>query len=68
MKNDWVEINNDSQRKYNKDHQSRFKSLMLMPSLCDYSFSYVLVSGTVTITEAITITEAGTDGNTKRGD
>ena len=41
---------------------------MLMPSLCDYSFSYVLVSGTVTITEAITITEAGTDGNTKRGD
>ena len=34
---------------YKKDNQLRFKSLMLRPTLCDSSDTYILLSGTVTI-------------------
>ena len=31
----WVEINDESQGTYNKDHQIKFKTSMLMSRLCD---------------------------------
>ena len=33
----WVEINDESQRTYNKDYQIKFKTSMLTSRLCDYS-------------------------------
>ena len=48
----WVEINDDSNGKYNTHNQIEFKTLMLRSSLCDYSDAYILVNGTITITGA----------------
>ena len=44
-----VEIKDESQGTYNKDNQIRFKTSMLRSSLCDYSDTYILVKGTVTV-------------------
>ena len=41
-----VEINDDP---YNTYSQLKFKTSMLKPSLCDYSDTYILASGTITI-------------------
>ena len=46
----WVEINGDSRGMYNMSIQIKFKTLMLRTSLCDYSDTYILVSGIITIT------------------
>ena len=46
----WVEINNDSRGTYNTNSQTKFKTLMLRSSLCDYSDAYILLSETRTIT------------------
>ena len=56
----WVEINDDSRGTYNMSIQIKFKTLMLRTSLCDYSGTYILVSG------IITITGAGDDDNVVR--
>ena len=56
----WVEINDDSRGTYNMSIQIKFKILMLRTSLCDYSDTYILVSG------IITITGAGDDDNVVR--
>ena len=56
----WVEINDDSRGTYNMSIQIKFKILMLRTSLCDYSDTYILVSG------IITITGAGDDHNVVR--
>ena len=45
----WIEINDESRRTYNKDQQIRFKTSMLRSSLCDYSNAYILVKGTVIV-------------------
>ena len=58
----WVEINDDSRGVYNTNSQIRFKTSMLRSSLYDYSYAYILVSGT------ITITAAGADDAAKRLD
>ena len=34
---------------YNTNSQIKFKTSMLRSSLCDYSDSYILVSGTITV-------------------
>ena len=47
----WVEINDESRGKYNKGNQIRFKTLMLRTSLCDYSDTYILVKGTITVSK-----------------
>ena len=49
-KENWVKINDDSRGTCNTNSQIKFKSLMLMTTLCDYSDAYVLVRGTITIT------------------
>ena len=46
----WVEINDDSRGTYNMSIQIKFKTLILRTSLCDYSDTYILVSGIITIT------------------
>ena len=56
----WVEINDDARGMYNTNSQIKFKTPMLRSRLCDYSDAYILVSGT------ITITEAGADDTAKR--
>ena len=48
----WVEINDESRRKYNYEKQIRFKTTMWKSSLCDYSDAYILVKGKITITGA----------------
>ena len=46
----WVEINDESTRTHNDDKKIRFKTTMLKFSLCDYSDTYILVKGKITIT------------------
>ena len=47
----WVEINDESRGNY-ANSDIRFKTTMLRSNLCDYADSYILVKGTITITEA----------------
>ena len=47
----WVEINDESRGKYNKDNQIRFKTSMLRSTLFDYSDAYILVKGTITVSK-----------------
>ena len=49
-KKNWIEINDQSRGVYNTNSDIRFKTTMLKSSLCDYSDSYILVKGTITIT------------------
>ena len=47
-----VEINDELRGAYNVSSQIKFKTTMLKSSLCDYSDTYILVKGTITITAA----------------
>ena len=51
-KRNWVEINDESRGANNVNSQIKFKTTILKSSLCDYSDAYILVKGTITITEA----------------
>ena len=57
----WVEINDKSRGNY-ANSDIRFKTTMLRSNLCDYTDSYILVTGT------ITITGAGDDAVARRAD
>ena len=57
----WVEINDESRRTYTSNN-IKFKTTMLMSSLCDYADTHILAKGT------ITITVAGNDDASKRLD
>ena len=48
----WIEINEESQGKYDEGNQIKFKTSVIKSNLCDYSDAYILVSGTITITGA----------------
>ena len=62
-KKNWVETSDDARGTYNTNSQIKFKTTSMLKScLCDYSDAYILVSGT------ITITEAGADDAAKRLD
>ena len=45
----WVEINDESRETYNFNSQIKFKTIMLKSSFCDYSDAYILVKGTITV-------------------
>ena len=45
----WVEINDESRGAYDVNSQIKFKTTMLKSSLCDYSDSYILAKGKITI-------------------
>ena len=50
----WVEINDKSRGDYDDDDSNnvdnnKFKTTMISSSLCDYSVAYILVKGTITV-------------------
>ena len=45
----WVEINDDIKGAYSPNKQIRFKTAMLRSSFCDYSDSYILVKGNISV-------------------
>ena len=47
-----VEINDESRGTYNVNSQTKFKTTMLVSSVCDYSDAYILVKGKITINVA----------------
>ena len=49
LRQNWVEINDESRGTYDEDNQIRFKTSMLRSSLCDYSDAYILARGTTTV-------------------
>ena len=48
----WVEINDESEESYSTGSDIKFKTTMLRSNLCDYADTYIIVKGTITITEA----------------
>ena len=50
----WVEINDDSHGVYNTGSQIIYKSSMIMSSLCDCSNAYILIKGTITVSNTVT--------------
>ena len=60
-KKNWVELNDESRGKYNKDNQVRFKTSMQRSSLCDYRDAYLLVKGTIPISPETTATPNNTN-------
>ena len=56
----WVEINDESKKSYSTGSDIKFKTTMLMSSLCNYADVYI------TVKETITITGAGDDDAAKR--
>ena len=55
----WVEINDESRGTYTSN-DIKLKTTMLRSNFCDYADAYILVKGTVTITDA------GNDDDAKR--
>ena len=45
----WIEINNDIIGAQSPNKNIRFKTLMLRSSLCDFSDSYIIVKGNITV-------------------
>ena len=46
----WAEINDESRETYKASDQIKSKTLIIRSNLCDYSDSYTVLSGTITIT------------------
>ena len=49
----WVEVNHVSRWICNVNSQTKFKTAMLKSSLCDYSDTYILVKGTITVNNTV---------------
>ena len=49
--NKWIEVHDQSGGPYNINKQIRFKTPMFQSNLCDYCYAYVVVKGTITITD-----------------
>ena len=47
----WIEVHNKSVETYNTNKPIRFKTKMLRSDLCDYSDAYIVVKGTITVTD-----------------
>ena len=45
----WVEINSELRGAYKDSNQIKFKTSTIRSSLCDCSYAYMFVSGTITI-------------------
>ena len=61
----WVEINDESRGAYNINSQIKFKTTMLKSSLCDYSDAYILVKGTISVTNTAAQGAAANNTNKK---
>ena len=60
-----VEINDESSGTYNTNSQIRFETSMLRPILCDYSDTYILVKGTITVANNAAAGQAANDVDKK---
>ena len=61
----WVEVNDESRGTYNVHNQIEFKTTMLKSSLCDYSDTYILVKGTITVNSTAAAGAGANNGNKK---
>ena len=61
----WVEINDESRGTYNVNSQIKFKTTILKSSLCDYSDTYILVKGTITVDNTAAADVDANDTNKK---
>ena len=61
----WIEINDESRGAYNVNSQIKFKTTMLKSSLCDYSDTYILVKGTITVNKTAAQGAAANNANKK---
>ena len=48
----WIEVHDQSEKNYNVSKEIRIKTLMLRSDLCNYSDAYIVVKGTITVTDA----------------
>ena len=46
----WIEVYDQSEKSYNVNKEIRIKTSMLRSDLCDYSDSYIVVKGNITVT------------------
>ena len=60
-----VEISDESSGTYNTNSQIRFETSMLRPILCDYSDTYILVKGTITVANNAAAGQAANDVDKK---
>ena len=47
----WIEVYDQSEKHYNPNKEIRMKTSMLRSDLCDFSDAYIVVKGTITVTE-----------------
>ena len=47
----WIEVYDQSGGIYNTNKEIRFKTPMLQSDLCNYSDAYIVVEGTITVTD-----------------
>ena len=60
----WVETNDEPKGKYDSSN-IRFKTSMTRSNLCDYSNAYILVNGTITISNIVAAGAAVNNTNKK---
>ena len=46
----WIEVYDQSQKNYDVNKEIRIKTSMLRSDLCDFNDAYIVVKGTITIT------------------
>ena len=61
----WIEINDDIRGAYSPNKQIRFETAMLRSSLCDYSDTYTLVKGNISVNNTTTAGAAVNKANKK---
>ena len=49
----WIEVYDQSQGNYNVSKEIRIKTSMLRSDLCDFSDTYIVVKGNITVTKKI---------------
>ena len=47
----WIDVYNQSEGNYDVNKETRIKTLMLRSGLWDFSDAYIVVKGTITVTE-----------------
>ena len=47
----WIEVYDQSEKNYNPNKEIRIKTSMLRSDLCDFSDAYIVVKGTITVTD-----------------
>ena len=48
----WIEVYDQSEGNYDINKKIRIKTSMLRSNLCDYSDAYIVVKGTITVTDS----------------